>query len=152
MKGFFKEYQEFTPTTAIYPKANTGDNQEILYLCLGLQGELVEWDESRADETEAGDVLYYISQLCNVYNLDLGDLLCEDELGFVNVNIAEALKKMIRDDKDITETVKQFMINAVIILKEHYSCMHFATFCKQNTEKLASRKNRGLLQGDGSYR
>jgi len=152
MKELFQEYQQFTPTTALYPGANEHKQDELLYLTLGIWGELQEWDESGHNEKEAGDVLYYLSQLCNYYGEDLHYILCERDPTYIQINIAENLKKMIRDGKKIDGVVLQLMENVICIFKDYYSEMHFAAFIQNNMNKLTSRKERGVIQGDGNER
>lgn len=80
-----KEYQEFTHTTAVYPR---GDDDGELYLWLGLLSEVGEIagkikKEIRDDAAfakddrlaEFGDVMWYISELCTLYQLDLDEVL-----------------------------------------------------------------------------
>lgn len=79
-----KEYQAFTPSTAIYPA-----DRALEYLALGLASEAGEvagvvkkWiRDGAAPEVlsaklaaEMGDVCWYLSQLCNATGLDLGQV------------------------------------------------------------------------------
>jgi NTP pyrophosphatase (non-canonical NTP hydrolase) len=83
----FKDYQEKSKKTAIYP--NKGEN--YIYPVLGLSGEAGEVSEkfkkiirdkeshiSKADkeeiEKELGDVLWYLSQIASELNLDLSKI------------------------------------------------------------------------------
>ena len=80
-----KTYQEFTPTTALYP-----EEFEEAYLSTGLAAEVGEVADLfakyfRGDytsqrlipnlEKELGDCMWFISQLCNRYHLDLEEIL-----------------------------------------------------------------------------
>lgn len=84
----FNEYQEFTKTTALYPKIG---GHGILYPVLGLSGEVGEVSEKikkifrdkngvfGVDDTgeitkELGDVLWYISQISAELGVDLDDV------------------------------------------------------------------------------
>jgi NTP pyrophosphatase (non-canonical NTP hydrolase) len=152
------DYQKFTPTTAIYPK-----DVELVYLTLGLMGELQEWFDSGYDLKEAGDIFWYCSQLCNYYDLELYITYSHAESikdYYCKVNIAEQLKKHLRDGKDIRDTVYQYMIYALSQLRHryHYSMNNpslsetIINIIKLNTEKLSDRKDRNVLQGDGDTR
>ncbi len=83
----FKEYQEKSRKTAIYPKA--GEN--FIYPTLGLSGEagevaekikkvlrdengIVSEDKKIEIEKELGDVLWYVSQLASELNLSLEEI------------------------------------------------------------------------------
>ena len=85
----FKEYQELVGRTAIYP--NKGNN--FVYPALGLGGETGELQEKikkilRGDKTleeskelikkEAGDVLWYLTQLCTEVGLTLEEVVEEN--------------------------------------------------------------------------
>lgn len=88
----FREYQERSRTTALYPKVG-GD---FVYPTLGLVGEAGEvaekvkkifrdadgkvTDEKRTEiEKELGDVLWYLSQVATEFNLSL-DQIAEKNL------------------------------------------------------------------------
>lgn len=78
------EYQEFTRTTAVYPK-----HSAVAYLGLGLAGEAGEVADKvkkvlRGDFTfeaslssivaELGDVLWYIARIADELDVDLADV------------------------------------------------------------------------------
>lgn len=81
----FKEYQDFTRTTAIYPKANA-----IEYLTLGLASEAgevagvvkkkirdntysLEYQEKL--KKEIGDCFWYLARLCDELDLSINEVL-----------------------------------------------------------------------------
>lgn len=82
----FDLYQKDVGQFAIYPDANTGSNTELSYLALGLGGESGEVLEKvkklirdgvfEPEEVvkELGDVLWYISRLCNAMGYEMGDV------------------------------------------------------------------------------
>lgn len=86
----FDEYQDETKTTAIYPEVGTGSLVAVNYCSLGLgeagevQGKVKKiWrddngvitDEKReAILAEAGDVLWYLSQLTAELNSSLAEI------------------------------------------------------------------------------
>lgn len=76
------EYAKFTDKTAVYPDANTGNIQEIMYLGLGLVGEAGEvgnkikkfFRDNKTEDpdakknviSECGDVCWYLFRLIRV--------------------------------------------------------------------------------------
>ncbi len=80
-------YQEFTLSTAIYKGAGTGNDQELTYLALGLNGEAGEVADKikkylRDDKLdiggivyELGDVCWYIARLADALGYEFEDLL-----------------------------------------------------------------------------
>ena len=82
VKGIEATYTEFTRKTAKYPK-----RREKEYLMLGLMNEAGEVGgafkkeiRDRIDNTELiidemGDVLWYLTRLCDVYNVRLSELM-----------------------------------------------------------------------------
>jgi hypothetical protein len=156
------QYQEFTSTTAIYPGAGTGSNEELMYLFLGLEGERQEWFDSNYDMKEAGDIFWYASQICSYFNttLYLQMSLCKPDVGPAPVNAFEAMKKWIRDGKDIYVPLMQYVrwTLSYVMYRYHYSVNNpplvetVEMILDMNREKLISRKSRGVLQGDGDAR
>ena len=82
VKGIETTYTDFTRKTARYPK-----RREKEYLMLGLMNEAGEVGgafkkeiRDRIDNTELiidemGDVLWYLTRLCDVYNIKLSELM-----------------------------------------------------------------------------
>jgi len=80
-------YQEWTVSTAIYKGAGTGNDQELTYLALGLNGESGEvadkikkyLRDGKLDIGgiiyELGDCLWYIARLADALGYDFEDLL-----------------------------------------------------------------------------
>lgn len=76
------DYQQFTASTAIYPKDNA-----LVYLSLGLTSEAGEVagkikkiirDNVRNDDdivSEIGDVFWYLCQLCTALNVEAADVI-----------------------------------------------------------------------------
>ena len=87
-----KEYQDWTVTTAMYPHAETGNIEELMYLALGLTGEAGEVSnkvkklfrdgESQELRTELakelGDVMWYMARLSSVLKVDLTETLAKN--------------------------------------------------------------------------
>lgn len=81
------EYQEWTLTTAIYPGAGTGNDQELTYLALGLNGEAGEVADKIKKHLrdnkldiggiiyELGDVCWYIARMADALGYEFEDLL-----------------------------------------------------------------------------
>jgi NTP pyrophosphatase (non-canonical NTP hydrolase) len=77
-----KKYQEFTRTTAIYPQSRS-----LEYLALGLTSEAGEVAgkvkkyirDGTIDNTavlaEVSDVFWYLSEICNFYNVTIDEVL-----------------------------------------------------------------------------
>ena len=82
VKGIETTYTDFTRKTARYPK-----RREKEYLMLGLMNEAGEVGgaykkeiRDRVDNTdliidELGDVLWYLTRLCDVYDIKISDLM-----------------------------------------------------------------------------
>jgi hypothetical protein len=157
----FNKYQKFCLTTAIYPEAGSGSKMELIYLCLGLLGEKKEWEDSKRDIMEAGDVLWYLSQLSSYYGQELSNLygISGDDIS-ADHNIYEALKKYIRDNRTPTNEVILLMEKYMALLKFWYGYSinnpsideTFKLIIMCNVDKLTDRKNRDMLQGSGDTR
>lgn len=162
LEALFDKYQKFCITTAIYPEAGTKSKMELIYLCLGLLGEQQEWQESEGNIKEAGDILWYLSQLCTYLGTDLYLLYTNSNCkgNMYGSNIFESLKKHIRDDKNISDVVYFLLMDNMYELKYHYHYSinnppldeTFKLIIMQNVDKLTDRKNRGMLQGSGDDR
>ena len=82
VKGIEATYKDFTRRTARYPK-----RREKEYLMLGLMNEAGEVGgaykkeiRDRVDNTdliidELGDVLWYLTRLCDVYGVEISELM-----------------------------------------------------------------------------
>jgi NTP pyrophosphatase (non-canonical NTP hydrolase) len=82
VKGIETTYTDFTRRTAIYPK-----RREKEYLMLGLMNEAGEVggafkkeirdhiDNTELIIDEMGDVLWYLTRLCDVYDIKLSELM-----------------------------------------------------------------------------
>ena len=83
-------YQQFTPTTAVYPSAGSGSMAAIMYCGLGLCGEAGEaaeklkkfYRDGKLDkeglEAELGDVMWYMSQICHELGLSLKNIILKN--------------------------------------------------------------------------
>tara|TARA_R100000700_G_scaffold29804_1_gene36667 strand:- start:6077 stop:6397 length:321 start_codon:yes stop_codon:yes gene_type:complete len=99
VKGIETTYTDFTRKTAKYPK-----RREKEYLMIGLMNEAGEVGgafkkeiRDRIDNTELiidelGDVLWYLTRLCDVYNIKLSELM-------VN-NMDKLFNRMSKEDME----------------------------------------------------
>jgi NTP pyrophosphatase (non-canonical NTP hydrolase) len=110
------EYQAWTDTVAVYPEHGTGSVAEIMYLALGLNGEVAEWAgeeygelrkgymlSTAAARSELGDCHWYATRLARYVGLDLStmditgtrqaikELIPNGDKGFVRSIEADAL-------------------------------------------------------------
>jgi NTP pyrophosphatase (non-canonical NTP hydrolase) len=168
------EYIEKARTTALYP--DLGSN--IYYPTLGLAGECAEvfdkvYFDAQGDEIEKelGDVMWYVANVAT--ELNIVDALESTAPSFIGSElevctfmviscgrICECVKKTMRDTTDGVmpeaklETVK-FELNQIIkyvgIIAEMYDSS-IVDVCQTNIKKLFSRKERGVLTGDGDNR
>lgn len=166
------EYIEKARTTAMYP--DLGNN--IYYPTLGLAGECGEvfgklYFDAEPVETikELGDVMWYVANLMTELNLSLDDFTIESVQGdglqlcglmVVTVgSICENVKKTMRDcegvmpdDKRINVTFAIGMVLSYIDGIAHTLGSDIDAVCQINIDKLFSRKERGVIKGDGDNR
>ena len=98
--GIETTYMDFTRKTARYPKS-----REKEYLMLGLMNEAGEVGgaykkeiRDNIDNTdliidEMGDVLWYLTRLCDVYNITLSELMVENISKLVGRMTPEQMKE-----------------------------------------------------------
>ena len=80
-------YQQWTLSTAIYPGAGTGNDSELSYLALGLNGEAGEVADKIKKHLrdgkldiggviyELGDVCWYVARLAEAFGYQFEDIL-----------------------------------------------------------------------------
>lgn len=169
------DYAAAAAETAIYP-----DIHKISYPSLGLVGECAEVTDEllfNADvpPLEIGDALWYVAMVARDCGIDLSDAmkaesfddidlkntLCLDDLCLYAGMLCETAKKALRDDDcKISEgrrhRIKRLLHDIVVMLGKivQYSpsCESLGVCAELNIAKLRSRKNRGVLKGDGSER
>ncbi|MBD3293815.1 MAG: hypothetical protein GF393_12900 [Armatimonadia bacterium] len=173
LRDVCNEYYDFTPTTIVYPDANTGNGSEVMYLTLGLMSEVGEWlktePQSDASTKEAGDCFWYGSNLAHTMEVDDFFSLLTGSIGAVRnfahsqdfstlmfrllVTIADSAKKYYRDgtiDKEI------FLGNVGAVLGLVASTLatedDLINALLDNREKLESRMERNVIQGSGDER
>jgi len=189
----FEEYKIEAHKTAIYPviyikkfDSIAGKESYIvsswIYPAMGLLNEYLEYhyelkktkklfmdpdylgfNDPLIINSEIGDVLWYISELC--FQLDI-----EIEFDFPDIaqpltstfflencfsKLSSLLKKAIRGDYFIyekKEKIKKLLTHILILLNENYFLYSLDTVAKQNLEKLSKRQKENKLMGDGSHR
>lgn len=162
------QYQVRASETAVYPRFAA-----VAYPALGLIGELAELTtacyqgkDAEIIAKECGDVLWYCAALANDLELDLSDVLecghfdlfaetCTIPTVDVIGRFAEVVKKFIRDDNPVKKAESaQFIRYAVGVVNSVVFGIDYtlSDIAQLNLDKLNSRKERGVLQGDGDNR
>jgi hypothetical protein len=172
-------YQDFTDTTAIYPKEN-----EHAYVALGLVDEVAELHEkicnyinspghTRSDASlvldEAGDVLWYIARELRRLGLTFADLAdvgyppFQEEASLAGLRdflvikagfLAGRAKKTLRDGSDYTGVIVVTLKSMLVALDNlaRFWNSNLILVSVSNQSKLASRLDRGMIKGDGDQR
>ena len=171
----FKDYVEFTRTTAVYPK-----DKELEYLFFGLideigelRGKLLYNDHSVGSVIdELSDVCWYTGRLVdnlglineldgidiydttNIPSRDKLDMI--DELYHMTSIMAGGLKKFIRDGNESKMMLVERTLIEFIHWLRHTSTIlggyNLKNVLEINVRKLSDRKDRGVLKGDGDSR
>ena len=166
----FHDYCKLARETAIYP-----EKLGSAYAALGLIEELGEildvWSIPEGHNNrkkEAGDVLWYMSELCHVLMLDIDAVFNYNNTKYFDYSrffgniqkeickFAGVIKKIERDGITLEkkEKVADFLRNCFILIWHRMNSdnIDMLTVAQNNIEKLQSRKERGTLQGDGNDR
>lgn len=193
MKDLLEEYHQFTKTTAIYPGADVIRSPEALeYLTLAFIGEVGEIGDKYkkvirdnngilSEETkqalskEIGDVMYYISQMCNTFDVKLYNLVDVSNLDKIEKNegiyIATYIRVLAKYVGGLSSNVQQYFVGLTgprkleddvyqDIQNIAYALMQLAIrldlsiedIIRENMAKLQSRKDRGVISGSGDNR
>lgn len=172
------QYQQLARNTAIYPS-------KIVYPALGLVGECGEFVDKlfytpydKGLLQESGDCIWYMANLAFDCGVNLSEFFESDSFRVAQDNysgptemyvelmsnlgcIAEAVKKMIRDDDGVlTDSKKKIILDSlyqiyVVLTELVFSVTGEATLERSailNVEKLKSRQERNVLKGDGDSR
>lgn len=118
----FDEYQEFTGSTAMYPGCGTGNFEAITYCALKGGGENGEWQEKLGKAMRGAGTITALSR----------------------ENMTEEFRVALA--KELGDRLWYVSQAAAEI---GYSLSDIA---KLNVEKLSSRKERGVIHGDGDNR
>jgi len=177
-----EHYQKFVNKTAFFPKSSQGRN--LSYLVMGIVeevGEIFEFivkketfneNEYILEQTikESGDLLWYITAICNEINFSLERLMqyakvkknkhiSNNSLLIYLGNLSGAVKKMIRDDYEkITDKKSDLIINNLcyILMFVLQLCdennVKFKVVLEINAKKIKDRQKRGTLKGSGNDR
>lgn len=148
----YKEYILNTRKTAIYPEACTGGTGELMYLALGLGGEInqelikeLQYDllddpDFNSLFKELGDCSYYLFRLCDALNIELKPPA--DKFNFIKPS----------EHQFIT----QLSVNAGVILnlvkKVYRDNLNLHVECKERTKvKDALQNLLSLFQGCSNF-
>ncbi|SVA81872.1 uncharacterized protein METZ01_LOCUS134726, partial [marine metagenome] len=149
-----EHYQKFVNKTAFFPKSSQGRN--LSYLVMGIVeevGEIFEFivKKETLNENEyileqiikeSGDLLWYITAICNEINFSLERLMqyakvkknkhiSNNSLLIYLGNLSGAVKKMIRDDNEkITDKKSDLIINNLC-----YILIFVLQLCDENNVK-----------------
>jgi hypothetical protein len=150
------DYQSQSRDTAIYPDRD----RNLWYPTLGLVGEIAEYLTAAETEKikEAGDVAWYIAQLCSEAGLQLGNVIqpiaTPEPITTCLGQLAECVKKLYRDrNGDVCDNDRLIIAFSINHLWHH--CIPQAQqklILTTNITKLQSRKTRGVLGGSGDHR
>ena len=153
-----RAYQDWTPTTAIYQEEDAEN-----YLVSGLVAEIFEYAETNEDEeaaAELGDCFWFMSQLANLFEFELGDVVAYGALEKKDnpmVALFSAYAKSYRKHlsrEDLREAIRipfYDVLRELIDLAEDYNG-GLTPVLVANQQKLESRKERGVLEGSGGDR
>jgi hypothetical protein len=169
-----EHYQSWTRSTAIYPAAGTGEVAELMYLALGLAGEVGELTQLQSRQhpellKELGDVAWYVARLASAFNLTLSEpqpIVSTDfatdfttqclNLAHLAGMICNSVKKLYRDGDNpqlrakIQPTLLEITAQLATLATDSNSVL--ADVLTQNHDKLESRKSRNQLSGSGDHR
>lgn len=155
------EYKEIISKTALYPGAGTGNWEELSYLTLGLIGEVGEYQDNPTI-SELGDICWYLVNLYGVIEKKAGlasfnfDMRHAMPMRITSL-LANKMKKLLRDgeDQDKLREIHTFLYrlwNSVAdeAMKEFKVDLGYVYAA--NSQKLLSRKERGVITGSGDKR
>ena len=172
----FNDYQERAITTKIY-----ADEIGVPYVVLGIIGEVGEFIEKFSETEddisndlltkELGDIYWYLAGFFSEVDEKTGDhIIIPDyispfidsisNLSYSAFTIAELTKKYLRDEYPVKMGSDRFnkivehiqTINTVLISLCATMDVELETILEANIAKLQSRKERGVLSGDGDTR
>ena len=136
-----------------------------LYFIVGLVEEVAELSEalnslSRSEEnitSEVGDVCWYAYGLCQALE-DVTPVPSDDDgdtdlLGAVG-RLCGSIKKWSRGDKDweVFQTRVHTNVSHVLATVARHSPVSLEEAMRKNIEKIQSRRERGVVRGDGNNR
>lgn len=173
----FKDFAARTHETAVYPEAGTGAPLALAYAALGLAGETGEvsaaWHTGtmRPADTgrmlsELGDCAWYLARLYLEAGLEVPKTLTPPDetirvtalvrtLTSLSAEVAERAKKCVRGDDDAVLRLEK----ALDVYGKCWADLvagglaaEISDVLAGNAEKLAARKERHSLRGDGEDR
>lgn len=160
LKTLLDRYQEWTPSTAIYPH-----NVEEEYLISGLAAEVFEAadEDYNTDKyySELGDIFWFLSQIGNMFGYRMADVVGYvglDQSGNYITKFFSKYAKCYRKDYTYNILVNTLrpeyygLLHQIIQEVEHCTPKSLASILEENYDKLSSRQERGVLEGDGGSR
>lgn len=133
-----KTYQSLTSRT------NTDLGSKAInaaHVTLGIVGEWEEMCEAIGEDfyKEAGDVMWYISELANEFNIKLNPVNNLIESKSSIAWIAENIKKYLAYKKDIDVILLTSHLNNLVYLIKEVDEENFETILSENIQKLQKR-------------
>lgn len=163
-----------TDETAVYPDANRNTPLEICYLTLGLCGEVAEFNRAdMEDYLELGDVYWYAGRGYRALSELLGLDWRQEPKDYSDTVIAGGLddwalaagnyaKKLLRDGmkSEYLKALRDIYSDILVLLRllaeqefvNHGYISSRDEIFERLLEKLADRKDRGVIQGAGDSR
>lgn len=168
----FKEYIEWTDSTAVYPEAGTGSELEIKYLSFGFISEIGELSgllkreirDGKIDKEqviyEIGDICWYFARIVKFFKEEISekyqnmsfvrDYELFENLVYINLDISRFFYKFSKKHYGIGIDWEGVYESINIICQ--YFGITLESVLKLNVAKLESRKERGKLHGKGGER
>lgn len=177
----FNEYQKQARTTAIYKNkpyfaiglvGEAGELANAMKKVMRDDANKITAKRRLAIKGELGDVLWYCANICEEFNLNMQDLtiLCSQgliveqplknkfklvlEIHRNAVNVSRLIEESIETQDIDKELLQRFLSDLFIALDDfcHTCAIDINIAAEENLEKLLSRQQRGVIQGEGDTR
>lgn len=163
-----KTYQQLAQRTAIYPEHNaaaylaTGFVAEAMEMGLALERYGVSAGEEQRDDViaEAGDILWFYAQICTEQGVDMEMTEVEMSADWVTVGcymLLDPYAKSLRKGEQffmeqIDRQSAQLIASQAAAIANVVAGLTLEEVLEKNIQKLASRQERGVLEGSGDHR